>query len=70
MNPLEGLNGEIKPRADVFGIFPHDGSVIRLVGGLMREQCDEWAVMRRSMSLESLSLFSNDLVRRLSAVAA
>jgi transposase-like protein len=69
-NPLERLNGEIKRRADVVGIFPNDRAVIRLVGALMLEQNDEWAVSRRYMSLESLSPLSDDPVRRLSAVTA
>jgi putative transposase len=69
-NPLERLNGEIKRRADVVGIFPNDRAVIRLVGALMLEQNDEWAVSRRYMSLESLSALSDDPVRRLSAVTA
>ena len=69
-NPLERLNGEIKRRADVIGIFANDRSVVRLVGALMLEQCDEWAVSRRCMSLESLAALSDDPVRRPSAVAA
>jgi transposase-like protein len=69
-NPLERLNGEIKRRADVIGIFPNDQSIVRLVGALMLEQCDEWAVSRRYMGLESLAALSDDPTLRLSAVAA
>ena len=45
-------------------------AVVRLVGALMLEQNDEWAVARRYMTLESLSPMSDDPVLSLPAVAA
>jgi transposase-like protein len=70
-NPIERLNSEIKRRSDVVGIFPNEAAVTRLIGALLLEQNDEWAVQRaRYMSLETIAPLSDDPTVRLPLLAA
>jgi putative transposase len=53
-NPLERLNKEAKRRADVVGIFPNEGSIIRLIGAVLLEANDEWALQHRYLQTEAM----------------
>lgn len=70
-NPVERLNGEIQRRTDVVGIFPNDDAIVRLVGALLLERNDEWAVQRaRSITLETIGAMRDDPVISLPAAAS
>jgi transposase-like protein len=59
-NPIERLNREIKRRTNVVSIFPNEAAIVRLIGAILLEQNDEWAVSRRYMSLETLAGLCDD----------
>jgi putative transposase len=69
-NSLERLNGEVKRRTDVVGIFPNEAAIYRLVGAILLEQNDEWSVQRaRYMTLETIATLSDDGTVSLPAMA-
>ena len=70
-NPIERVNGEIKRRTNVVGIFPNEDAIIRLVGAILLEQNDEWAAQRsRYMTLESVANLSDEPLVTLPTMAA
>ena len=53
------------------GIFPNEAAITRLVGALLLEQSDEWAVQRtRYMTLETIAPLGDDPTVSLPVLAA
>ena len=73
-NPLERLNKEVKRRADVVGIFPNEGAIIRLIGAVLLEANDEWLLQHRYMQTEAMAELTPPLIEgvpnQISTVAA
>ncbi|KQT96092.1 transposase [Methylobacterium sp. Leaf469] len=64
------MNGEFKHRTEVVGIFPNEATITRLVGAILLESNDEWAVQRsRYISLESIAPIGDDPLASLTTMA-
>ena len=61
-NPLERLNKEVEPRADVVGIFPNEASITRLTGAVLLEQNDEWLLQCHYVQIEGLAQLLSPMI--------
>lgn len=57
-NTSKRLTKEITRRTNVVGVSPSEQAVLRLVGSILAEQHDEWAVGRRYSSQESMAMLT------------
>ena len=62
-SPPERLNKEAKRRADVVGIFPNEGSIIRLIGAVLLEANNGWQFQHRYMQTEPVAEFTPPLIK-------
>ena len=70
-NPLKRLNGKIKRRTEIVGIFPNEAAITRFVGAILLDQNDECAVQRaRYITLESIAPLSDDPIIGMPTLAA
>lgn len=69
-NPLERLNKEVKRRTHFVGIFPNEAAVLRLVGALMLEKNEGWAVSLRYITLETVAQACEDQTIDVARIAA
>ncbi len=56
------IEKEVKRRADVVGIFPNEGAIIRLVGAVLLEANDEWLLQHRYMQTEAMTELTPPLI--------
>ena len=50
-NMLERLNEEVNRRTQVAGLFPNEGSVLRLVSAVLMEISEDWETGRRYLTM-------------------
>lgn len=55
-NPIEHLNGTLRKRTNVVGVFPNTKSAIRLISMVLIEQTEDWINERNYMSEDSMQL--------------
>ena len=68
--PTERLNGEIKRRTDIVGIFPNKAAITRLIGAILLKQSIVGATQHaRYVTLETIGSVSDNPTVRLPAVA-
>lgn len=52
---MQNESKKIVRRTEAVGIFPNEDAIYRLVGAMLLEQNDEWALQRRFLTLETLT---------------
>ena len=69
-NQIERLNKELKRRPKVIGVFPNEGSLIRLMGAVLMERNDHIASQRCVFKAETLKgLLATDIPEQLVKIA-